>query len=155
MARSFTLRTIGLTFVGLAGLMAFSPGVLAQTQSPKPLPPEITSQVSTALTLLSITLGVLEVRMEQQQMVLEEASQQLGIVANQLTVLQNPALLDTEAERQVVSQMLNIDIQVVGLIKSQVNLVNQERSNQLGALSQLTQKFQSLTQTIIQWRAST
>lgn len=93
--------------------------------------------------------------MEQQDMILAGTGQQLGVVASQLTVLQSPALLDTPAERQIVSQILSIDTQLVGLMKTQVELVRQDQARQISAVSGLTQAFKSLTEVIVKWRTST
>lgn len=139
----------------VSGLVFLFPATAsAQTASTKELPPQVTTDLRTALELLSITLGVLEVRMEQQDMILAGTSQQLGVVANQVSVLQNPSLMDTENERKIVSQILSIDAQLVGLMKTQVELVRQEQSRQIEAVSGLTSVFRSLTEAIVKWRTS-
>ncbi len=160
--KSFVSKTIGVALLAIAGL-AFSPATAsAQTTtttsatatSTRELPPQAVVDLRNALNLLSITLGTLEVRMEQQQAVLVGANQQLGVVASQLTALQNPAVLDTERERNIVSQIISLDTQLVGVIKSQVDLVKQDQSRQITAVSGLTSAFKSLTEAIVKWRTS-
>lgn len=157
MVKSFVPKVIGTAIFVLAG-MAFLFPVIASAQtatSTRELPPQVVTDLRNTLNLLSITLGVLEVRMEQQDMILAGTGQQLGVVANQLTVLQNPTLLDTENERKIVSQILSIDTQLVGLMKTRVELVKQDQTRQISAVSGLTQAFKSLTEVIVKWRAST
>lgn len=144
--------------IGLLSLALFAPAVAnAQTAgtSTKELPPQVSTDLRNALELLSITLGVLEVKMEQQSMILTETGQQLGVVASQVAVLQNPTLLDTENERAIVSQILSVDAQLVGVMKSQVEVINKERGAQISTLADLTAKFKTLTEVIVKWRTST
>lgn len=155
MAKRFGFKVAELGLLLLAGLMLFTPAASAQTAtSTRELPPQVATDLRNALNLLSVSLGVLEVRMEQQQMVLANTGQQLGAVASQLTALQNPAVLDTKNERKIVSQILNIDAQLIGVMKTQVDLVKQEQSRQISIVSQLTTSFKTLTELIVKWKTS-
>lgn len=154
MVKSFVPKVIGIALV-VAGLVFLFPATAsAQTASTKELPPQAANDLRNALELLSITLGVLEVRMEQQDMILAGTGQQLGVVASQIKVLQNPSLMDTENERKIVSQILSVDAQLVGLMKTQVEVVKQDQARQISAISGLTSAFKSLTELIVKWKTS-
>lgn len=149
-----TLKTTAVALFAAVGLMFFSPAVSAQTQTSNSLPHQVAADLSTALNQLRVTLGALQVRLAQQQTILATVHQQFGLIAGNLTVLQNPAFLDTESERKVVGQIIELDAKVADLIKSQVNLVKEERVKQMSLLAQVSKAFAVVTELLIKLKTS-
>lgn len=145
MMRNLAVKTLGLVAVGVFGAGLFPATAMAETSNPV-LPPETAAQLSIALSQLSASLNALQVRAGEEMAFMAQSSQQLGLIGAQLSLLQNPVFLDTEAEKRLVGKIIEADTKIVSLMKQQNDLIRQENATTISVLFQLTQKFQSLNE---------